>query len=134
MVLGSNNNNFVKPAANQPVLISLAVARLITPMMAAYLLKPHGQQSHGEGWLMDRYMSILHWSMDSTKAKEIKGRLPRVPKRAVYLLFALALGLVAAGIAIFAPQPGDFAGFGSAVMSSSGTWKSRGSRCLNPST
>ncbi|MFN3727316.1 MAG: efflux RND transporter permease subunit [Allosphingosinicella sp.] len=45
------------------VLISLAVARLITPMMAAYLLKPHGQQSHGEGWMMDRYMSVLRWTL-----------------------------------------------------------------------
>lgn len=45
------------------VLLSLAVARLITPMVAAYFLKAHGTASHGEGWLMDRYMSILHWSL-----------------------------------------------------------------------
>ena len=45
------------------VLVSLAVARLITPMMAAYLLRPHGQQSHGEGWLMDRYMGVLGWTL-----------------------------------------------------------------------
>ncbi|GAO40440.1 putative efflux pump inner membrane protein [Sphingomonas changbaiensis NBRC 104936] len=43
------------------VLLSLAVARLITPMIAAYFLKAHGQASHGEGWLIDRYMSILSW-------------------------------------------------------------------------
>jgi multidrug efflux pump subunit AcrB len=45
------------------VLISLAVARLITPMIAAYFLKPHGEQSHGEGRLMDLYMTTLHWSL-----------------------------------------------------------------------
>jgi multidrug efflux pump subunit AcrB len=45
------------------VLISLAVARLITPMVAAYFLKAKGQQKHGEGWLMDRYMGLLHWSL-----------------------------------------------------------------------
>jgi multidrug efflux pump subunit AcrB len=45
------------------VLISLAVARLITPMMAAYFLKAKGQASHGEGWLMDRYMGLLWWSL-----------------------------------------------------------------------
>jgi len=45
------------------VLISLAVARLITPMLAAYFLKAKGQASHGEGWLMDRYMGVLHWSL-----------------------------------------------------------------------
>ncbi|PXA97003.1 ABC transporter permease, partial [Nostoc sp. 3335mG] len=45
------------------VLMSLAVARLITPMIAAYFLKAHGSASHGEGWLMDRYMGILRWTL-----------------------------------------------------------------------
>ncbi|HKR23719.1 MAG TPA: efflux RND transporter permease subunit, partial [Allosphingosinicella sp.] len=36
------------------VLISLGVARLITPMMAAYFLKAKGHAKHGEGWLMDK--------------------------------------------------------------------------------
>lgn len=45
------------------VLISLAVARLITPMVAAYFLKAKGSASHGEGWWMDRYMEALHWSV-----------------------------------------------------------------------
>ena len=47
------------------VLVSLAVARMITPMIAAYFLKSHGHESHGEGWLMDRYMSVLRWSLDT---------------------------------------------------------------------
>src|SRR3546814_8391326 len=50
------------------VLLSLAVARLITPMIAAYFLKAHGQESHGEGWLMDAYMAVLRWSLDERKA------------------------------------------------------------------
>lgn len=50
------------------VLLSLAVARLITPMVAAYFLKAHGQESHGEGWLMDIYMSVLRWSLDERRA------------------------------------------------------------------
>jgi multidrug efflux pump subunit AcrB len=45
------------------VLISLAVARLVTPMIAAYFLKAKGHAKHGEGWLMDRYMGLLHWSL-----------------------------------------------------------------------
>lgn len=45
------------------VLISLAVARLITPMVAAYFLHAKGQAKHGEGWLMDRYMEVLHWTL-----------------------------------------------------------------------
>ncbi|RSU78962.1 AcrB/AcrD/AcrF family protein [Sphingomonas sp. S-NIH.Pt3_0716] len=56
------------------VLMSLAVARLITPMIAAYFLKAHGEESHGEGWLMDRYMSVLHWSLDDRKAKARRAR------------------------------------------------------------
>jgi len=89
------------------VLVSLMVARMITPMIAAYFLKAHGHASHGEGWLMDRYMNVLHWSMDSAKAKQIKANLTRVPKRALYLLFGLAFGIVAAGVAILAPQQGQ---------------------------
>ncbi len=46
------------------VLVSLAVARMITPMIAAYFLKAHGEASHGEGWMMDRYMSVLNWCLN----------------------------------------------------------------------
>ncbi|HEX8063561.1 MAG TPA: efflux RND transporter permease subunit [Allosphingosinicella sp.] len=45
------------------VLISLAVARMITPMIAAYFLKSHGQAKHGEGWLMDKYLGLLRWTL-----------------------------------------------------------------------
>jgi len=45
------------------VLVSLAVARLITPMLCAYFLKAKGHAPHGENWLMDRYMGLLRWSL-----------------------------------------------------------------------
>jgi multidrug efflux pump subunit AcrB len=45
------------------VLISLAVARLITPMFAAYFLKAHGHRSHGEGRVMEMYISLLKWTL-----------------------------------------------------------------------
>jgi len=45
------------------VLMSLAVARLITPMIAAYFLKSGGPASHGEGRLMDWYMAALRWTL-----------------------------------------------------------------------
>src|SRR6185503_17027357 len=45
------------------VLLSLAVARMITPMVAAYFLKAKGTARHGEGWLMDVYMAVLRWSL-----------------------------------------------------------------------
>jgi multidrug efflux pump subunit AcrB len=45
------------------VLTSLAVARLITPMIAAYFLRAKGQAPHATGWLMDRYVGLLRWSI-----------------------------------------------------------------------
>jgi multidrug efflux pump subunit AcrB len=45
------------------VLMSLAVARMITPMIAAYFLKAHGTGRHGEGRLMEIYMATLRWTL-----------------------------------------------------------------------
>ena len=56
------------------VLMSLAVARLITPMIAAYFLKAFGHASHGEGVLMDTYQKVLVWTLD-------KGRSPALAAR-----------------------------------------------------
>ena len=53
------------------VLISLAVARMITPMIAAYFLKAKGQAKHGEGWLMDRYLGRA--ALDAAQPLEIGG-------------------------------------------------------------
>jgi multidrug efflux pump subunit AcrB len=41
------------------VLISLAVARLITPMMAAYLLRPVPEKHEGDGLIMRGYVGFL---------------------------------------------------------------------------
>ncbi len=45
------------------VLMSLAVARMITPMLAAYFLRAKGHADHGEGPMMNRYMKILKWTL-----------------------------------------------------------------------
>ncbi|MBO9714684.1 efflux RND transporter permease subunit [Sphingomonas sp.] len=45
------------------VLMSLAVARLVTPMIAAYFLKAKGHRPHGEGWLMNNYTKLLRWTL-----------------------------------------------------------------------
>jgi multidrug efflux pump subunit AcrB len=45
------------------VLFSLLVARMITPLIAAYFLKSHGEAPHAAGKWMDRYMTILSWSL-----------------------------------------------------------------------
>ena len=45
------------------VLMSLLVARLITPLCAAYFLKAHGQRDHASGAWMQRYIAFLRWSI-----------------------------------------------------------------------
>ncbi|MEY4501587.1 MAG: hypothetical protein RIS52_1477 [Pseudomonadota bacterium] len=45
------------------VLFSLLVARMITPLVAAYFLKSHGEEPHASGVWMDRYLSVLRWSL-----------------------------------------------------------------------
>ena len=45
------------------VLVSLAVARLITPMLAAFFLKSHGVAEHGQGAWVGQYMRLLRWTL-----------------------------------------------------------------------
>ncbi|HEX7986148.1 MAG TPA: efflux RND transporter permease subunit [Duganella sp.] len=45
------------------VLASLVVARLLTPMMAAYLLKPIAHAEEKDGWLMTRYLRVMRWCL-----------------------------------------------------------------------
>lgn len=45
------------------VLVSLLVARLITPMMAAYLLRPVEAEEENDGRLMQLYIRLVGWSV-----------------------------------------------------------------------
>jgi multidrug efflux pump subunit AcrB len=45
------------------ILASLLVARLLTPMMAAYILKPTAQREEKDGPLMRRYMDAMRWCL-----------------------------------------------------------------------
>ncbi|WP_205479300.1 efflux RND transporter permease subunit [Sphingomonas arenae] len=45
------------------VLMSLLVARMITPLLAAYFLKSHGVQPHASGKWMERYLNGLRWTL-----------------------------------------------------------------------
>ncbi len=96
------------------VLMSLFVARMISPMIAAYFLKAHGEATHGEGWLMDRYLSVLRWSLDSSKAKEMRARLEPVRLRAGYWFveFLFVVLVIAAFAATIATVPGLMAPLG----------------------
>jgi multidrug efflux pump subunit AcrB len=50
------------------VFMSLLVARMITPLMAAYFLRSGGIQEHASGKWMERYLKTLRWSIDHSKA------------------------------------------------------------------
>jgi multidrug efflux pump subunit AcrB len=45
------------------IIASLVVARLLTPMMAAYILKPVPHTEEKDGWLMQRYMTAMKWCL-----------------------------------------------------------------------
>jgi len=44
------------------VLMSLLVARMITPLIAAYFLRSNGVQPHASGRAMEKYLAVLNWS------------------------------------------------------------------------
>src|SRR3982750_1094309 len=50
------------------VLMSLFVARMITPLIAAYFLRSHGAQPHANWKWMNRYLALLTWSLNTSKA------------------------------------------------------------------
>jgi multidrug efflux pump subunit AcrB len=88
------------------VMISLLVARLITPMVAAYFLKAQGHAKHGEGWLMDIYMKVLRWSLDARRARQERAALTEEPlhfrywlQEAVFVLLVVAAFVVGTGAA-----------------------------------
>ena len=45
------------------ILASLVVARLLTPMMAAYILKPTDVREEKDSWIMQRYMRTMKWCL-----------------------------------------------------------------------
>jgi len=80
------------------VLMSLLVARMITPLVAAYFLRSHGIQPHANWKWMDAYLKILNWSLDTTKAHALLERLPRLPRRFGYWALAVLLMLPIAAV------------------------------------
>ena len=54
------------------VLISLAVARLITPVMGAYLLKPHGE-APPDGRVMKAYLALVRWGLAHRRLALLSG-------------------------------------------------------------
>ena len=76
------------------VLMSLAVARMMTPMLAAYFLRAKGHATHGEGPMMDRYMKVLGWTLDRSGMDHMRKDLPGIKQRFLYVLSAILLVIV----------------------------------------
>ncbi|KLI64789.1 efflux RND transporter permease subunit [Aurantiacibacter marinus] len=93
------------------VLMSLAVARLITPMAAAYFLKAKGHATHGEGPMMDRYMKVLTWSLDTRAFREMRQRIGFTGTS-----WQIILAAIVTGLAIFAVAMGPAGLFGFAGL------------------
>ena len=83
------------------VMMSLFVARMITPLMAAYFLKAHGVQPHASGKWMEKYLSVLKWTIDEGKADEKRAAVRPAVVRPVYILVPAAIGLLMAGAMVF---------------------------------
>jgi multidrug efflux pump subunit AcrB len=107
------------------VLMSLLVARMITPMIAAYFLKAKGHASHGEGRLMDKYIGMLAWTLDQRKASAMRAGLVRAPFHWWYgfgglVMFALVAlaAIVGAGGTLWLLM-----GSGIAVLADTAFWR-----------
>ncbi|MEL6528873.1 MAG: efflux RND transporter permease subunit, partial [Pseudomonadota bacterium] len=84
------------------VLMSLAVARMITPLMAAYFLKADGHATHGEGPWMDRYMRVLAWTLDTGKMTARRSDVSGPRMRWLYALALLLVVIVLLGVTAMA--------------------------------
>src|SRR5205085_6246549 len=83
------------------------VARMITPLIAAYFLRSKGIQPHANWKWMDFYLRVLNWSLDTTKADALLARLPKPARKLGYY----ALGALILLILIIAFFAGTMLGF-----------------------
>ncbi len=108
------------------VLMSLAVARMVTPLMAAYFLKSKGIAEHGEGKFIDMYMRVLAWTLDTGKMAMRRAGLEGPRHRTLYmpslLLTVVALLLVTA-VTLFELASGSVTGAIAAKAEMAPLWK-----------
>ncbi|MCX7050628.1 MAG: efflux RND transporter permease subunit, partial [Proteobacteria bacterium] len=76
------------------VFFSLLVARLITPLMAAYVLKPHDEIRSADGAMMTGYLDSLRWALAHRGATLAGGTL----------FFVVSIGLLVAVPKSFYPR------------------------------
>jgi multidrug efflux pump subunit AcrB len=76
------------------VLMSLFVARMVTPLIAAYFLRSKGIQPHAAWKWMDFYLKVLKWSLDTSKANALLARLHKVRGTIGYWIVGILLRTV----------------------------------------
>ena len=76
------------------VIFSLLVARLITPMMCAYLMREVPQEDHGDSFVMRAYTRFLGWTLHSTWSR--------------YLTLATGVGIFVVSLQATAALPTGF--------------------------
>jgi len=69
------------------VFMSLLVARLISPLLAAHMLKPHDGLRSADGPLMSWYLGVLRWSVTHRITISVAGML-------IFVLSVVGLGLI----------------------------------------
>lgn len=108
------------------VLMSLAVARMLTPLMAAYFLKAKGHAEHGGGPMIDGYMRVLAWTLDTGKMAARRAGLQGPRSRALYvpglLLTVIAL-LMATALTLFESFSGSISAMIAEGMGVAPPWK-----------
>ena len=78
------------------VLMSLLVARMITPLAAAYFLRSHGVQPHAAGKFMAGYLGALRWSLDPSRTQRVRERMGLAIGRLRYMVVPAVIGVVVA--------------------------------------
>lgn len=88
------------------VLFSLAVARLITPMMAAYLMRAKDAEGHGDhsdGWIMRGYLALVRTTTRVWRFQKVRWlALPTY-----YLTLVAAIGVVIFSVQAMLAVPGS---------------------------
>ncbi|MFO6431280.1 efflux RND transporter permease subunit [Erythrobacter sp. W302b] len=107
------------------VLMSLAVARMLTPLMAAYFLKSKGHAEHGEGPMIDGYMRVLAWTLDTGRMAARRAGLDGPRHRGVYvltLLLAVIVLLIVPALAMFELASGSISAMFAGGMGVAPPW------------
>ncbi len=95
------------------VLFSLLVARLITPMMAAYLMKPVKHTEPKDGFVMGSYVGLLRGTLARREIPVLprfdgSGRWRKLPLNMAYVTLLIGFGFLFASIKATALLPTGF--------------------------